>query len=86
MGKEFDMLYVWELIDFYDNMQKSGTFQATSLTQAKRTATRASGIFARLWSTWYKTGRHWCRDNDLVGRKTKETLMFLVLKEVSDSS
>jgi len=51
--------YQWKVIDFHDKVHKSGEFQANTLNGAKGKATKASGIFSRIWSDWYETRKQW---------------------------
>lgn len=76
--------YKWKLVDFHDEIHKHGEVQATSLSSAKAKATKASGIFARIWSKWYETPKNWCRDNDILGNMTANGLRMLVLEEVKE--
>ena len=77
--------YKWKLIDFYDKIHKSGQFQASTLSSAKTKATKASGIFSRIWSNWYETPKNWCRDNDILGTMTAHGLRMLVLEDSQSS-
>jgi len=74
--------YQWKVIDFHDKVHKSGEFQANTLNGAKGKATKASGIFSRIWSDWYETRKQWCRDNDIQGRMTAQGVRMLILEQV----
>ena len=76
--------YQWKIVDFHDKVHKSGEVQANTLSAAKAKATKASGIFSRIWSVWYSVrGQHY-RDNDIQGRMTSQGLRMLVLEELGN--
>lgn len=72
--------YKWRMVDVYDNTKKLGSFEAKSISAAKRKATKESGIAPRIWSSWYFS-KHWTRDNDISGKGNPETVRFLCLEQ-----